>query len=114
MEPCLLLNIVFGNRGEIGDARLAGQQVVTGGLDNLLVEIEADREQAAVAVQEELEIHFIDEGTALVCDVLEIVDEAHDMRARVGQEGEKLGVKRVGFARRAGGGSTEACGRGYR
>jgi hypothetical protein len=57
-EPVLLRQLALGDGDEAGEAGLGGEQVVVAGVDPVVAHAVADRQQAALAVVEELDVEF--------------------------------------------------------
>ena len=63
-EPVLLRELALGDGDEAGQARLGGQQVVEAGVEPVVADVVADRQQVAVAVVEELVVDVGQLGAA--------------------------------------------------
>ena len=60
-EPVLGRDLARGDRHEAGQPRLRGQQVVVRRVEPAVGDVEADREELPLGVEEKLEVHLFDE-----------------------------------------------------
>src|ERR1700730_14859948 len=99
-KPALLRDIFFSNRDKHSGTRLRTQQVIARRMKMMCFDIEANRDQLAAAVEQQLKIHFIGKLSRDGGNSSEVGDQAFHIRFCREQSVAKLFVKGLLFARR--------------
>src|SRR5215469_4292106 len=95
-KPAFLGNVFLRDRNEDGRARFGGEQVVAGGVSLARLNVQAYREQVAVFVQEDGEIHLFDELSSLFCRSGQILYQLGDVDLSLGQQVKERPILRLG------------------